>query len=60
MANSENVGCVVELDGALVFEVVIVCDIFANDGRTVVVAIQANEFDLPGDTCGTLSYFEGR
>lgn len=50
MANSENVGCVVELDGALVFEVVIACDIFANDGRTVVVAIDASEFDLPADT----------
>ena len=50
MANSETVGCVVELDGALIFEVVIACDIFANEGHAVVVAIQASERDLPGDT----------
>ena len=39
MANSEDFGCVVEFGGAKVFEVVIACDIFANDGHTVVVAI---------------------
>ena len=42
MASTEDVGWVVEFVGAVIFEVVIVCDI--------PVATQATEFDLPGDS----------